>query len=142
MGNHLDDSNRTTLDPKVHEASPGKSHQRTELINPEKPEATADVEARLVFISGSRDGGLVRIRGASLLIGSAHGCDLKIDDTAISAQHAKIRRTSEGAETVFEIHDLATDNGTRVNEIAQKTTILTNNDVIEIGRTKLVFKRL
>lgn len=45
------------------------------------------------------------------LIGRSTGCRLVVDHDTISRYHAELRRTSAG----WEIHDLASTNGTRVN---------------------------
>ena len=133
------------LDPTAYERqqpdrprSP-RSAERTELITDQGP----PVLAWLVITSqGPRHGDLVRITGSSFLIGRANDCDLRLDDSHASRQHARIR--VEGARDAprFVLHDLATDNGTSVNGRRQTAVELNNGDVIRIGRTELTFKRL
>ena len=68
-------------------------------------------------------------------IGRTRRCELPIMSRRISRQHAKIT-FSNGA---FTIDDLESKTGTRVNDNRITSTILRNNDVIQIGDVKLQF---
>ncbi len=61
---------------------------------------------------------------------------LRLADDRISTQHCEIRRESRG----FVLVDLGSKNGTRVNGQLEKQVVLTENAIIEVGRTHLLFR--
>lgn len=65
-------------------------------------------------------------------------CDFVLDDELVSGQHAQIRL--EGGQ--FVLYDLASTNGTFVNNRRIQRQMLMDNDVIRIGNTSLVFKSI
>jgi pSer/pThr/pTyr-binding forkhead associated (FHA) protein len=99
--------------------------------------------AWLVVVEGAHSGHIFRLHPDATLIGRDPGCDIVLDDTAASRQHAKARVVEgENKEKVFVIQDLATENGTFINgkEIVKRE--LSDGDRILIGHTKLVFKQI
>jgi pSer/pThr/pTyr-binding forkhead associated (FHA) protein len=93
------------------------------------------VGAVLVITSGERSGDRVELSDA-VVIGRA-GTDLVLDDPEVSRRHAEIR--DRGGH--FEIEDLGSRNGTRVNgEPVDRITSLANGAHIRIGRTDLVLE--
>jgi len=64
-------------------------------------------------------------------------CQVVFQDSAVSKQHARINL--EGGQ--FVIYDLASTNGTFVNNRRIQKQLLYDNDVIGIGHNQLVFKR-
>ena len=72
--------------------------------------------------------------------------DIVIDDNSVTRQHAKIRLLEEEREgkkvKVFVLYDLATENGTFVNEQEIVKQPLQDGDHILIGRTQFVFKQV
>lgn len=62
--------------------------------------------------------------------------DLTLDDYEVSRAHACVRRTSDG----WELSDLASKNGTRVNGARTGSTMLVDGDVIEIGSLFIIFR--
>lgn len=120
-------------------ASPGPvSSALTEIIGGPPPSFSW-----LVIRDGPRAGHIFRIEAAGTSIGRDPQCDILLDDDAISRQHAKVKveKNSEN-EPEFFIYDLATSNGTRVNGQPIVKQSLVDGDLIEIGRTKLVFKKI
>lgn len=77
---------------------------------------------------------------SSWLIGRDDACDLRLDaDPFLSSRHAEIWR--DGPDLL--IQDLASTNGTRLNteELARgESATLAHGDVIEVGRTALLFR--
>lgn len=71
-----------------------------------------------------------------LTLGRRAGNDVRIDDVAVSGEHARIivqpNRYLDGAVDIF-IEDLNSTNGTRVNGEAIKRQRLNHGDLIQIG---------
>lgn len=65
-------------------------------------------------------------------------CDFVLDDELVSGQHAQVRL--EGGQ--FVLYDLASTNGTFVNNRRVQRQTLMDNDVIRVGNTSLVFKAI
>lgn len=110
---------------------------KTEIIGGPPPSF-----AWLVIRDGPRAGQIFRLSGDGTSVGRDSQCDVILDDDAVSRQHAKLRteKNSDG-ESQFFIYDLATANGTKVNSESIVKQSLLDGDLIEIGRTKLVFKK-
>jgi pSer/pThr/pTyr-binding forkhead associated (FHA) protein len=71
-----------------------------------------------------------------LTIGRRAGNDVRIDDVAVSGQHARIvvlpNAYLDGVEDIF-IEDLGSTNGTRVNGQPVRRQRLSHGDMIRIG---------
>ena len=99
--------------------------------------------AWLVIREGPRAGQIFRLNAGGTNIGRDSQCDIILDDDAVSRQHAKLRTEKNvDDEAQFFIYDLATSNGTKVNGQPVVKQPLSDGDLIEIGRTRLVFKRV
>ena len=99
--------------------------------------------AWLVLVDGVHAGHIFTLGTDSTTIGRDSGCDVVIDDPAISRQHVKIRSVKvEDEKQSFILHDLATENGTHVNGEEKVKVELHDGDQILIGQTRLVFKRV
>jgi hypothetical protein len=72
------------------------------------------------------------------IIGRSRRCDVVLTDPNVSRQHAEIRRQDDG----FEIRDLGSTNGIRVNRRDCKQAVLQDGDRIELGTAELRFERL
>lgn len=73
----------------------------------------------------------------TLLIGRRPECNLTLDDTRVSRQHAMIRRQDDG---YYWFYDLGSSNGSYINEQRVITTRrLLNGDVIRICETRFEF---
>lgn len=71
------------------------------------------------------------------LIGRAEDADIRVDADWVSGHHARVKQ--EGQD--FAIEDLGSSNGTYVNyERIQHGRVLTDNDIVFLGRTKMVFR--
>jgi len=117
-------------------AQPGAA--KTERLQVEPP-----TFAWLVVAEGIHAGHIFRLHPDTTLIGRDPGCDIVLDDTAATRQHAKVRVVEgENKQKVFMLHDLATENGTFVNDEEIVKHELRDGDRIIIGRTKLVFKQI
>lgn len=99
--------------------------------------------AWLVVVDGIHAGRPFELSSDSTLVGRDPTCNIMLDDAAVSRQHIKIRATEgEDKKKVFVIHDLATENGTLVNDEEIFKCELKDGDVILIGQTRLVFKQI
>jgi hypothetical protein len=71
-----------------------------------------------------------------LMIGAASGNDVRLGGPGVEARHAQISATMSG----FTIVDLNTKHGTRVNAERVRERQLHNDDVIQIGAARFVFR--
>jgi hypothetical protein len=62
-------------------------------------------------------------------IGRSRGCSLTLDDDSVSRWHAELRRTPRG----WEVHDLGSLNGTRVNGWRVQRARLEAGDELRLG---------
>jgi pSer/pThr/pTyr-binding forkhead associated (FHA) protein len=62
--------------------------------------------------------------------------DILLDDVTVSRRHAEFRLDKDGSWAVADVGSL---NGTYVNRQPVESTVLANNDQIQIGKFRLVF---
>ena len=74
-------------------------------------------------------------RDGAVVVGRVAGCDVQINDHAVSRQHARIE-LADGRATVI---DLGSQNGTLVNNQRVERRELVGGDVLTIGTGVLVF---
>ena len=106
---------------------------KTEILRREPPEM-----AWFVVRSGPRAGKEFRLGEITNIGRDAMQNDIAIDDSAISRQHARVKL--EGGQ--FVLYDLASANGTFVNDELIQKRLLVNGDRIKIGETDLVFMQV
>ena len=70
-----------------------------------------------------------------VVIGRVAGCEVQLDDTSVSRQHARIE-LGDGRATVV---DLGSQNGTLVNNQRVERRDLVGGDVLTVGTAVLVF---
>jgi len=73
-----------------------------------------------------------------MTIGRSRECDIFLEDLAVSRLHATIRETSDGG---YEIQDHLSATGTFVNGLRITRYRLLEGDVVQIGMSRLTFKR-
>jgi hypothetical protein len=142
-GDAVDPTVRDGMQPDIGYGQSGFSQpgEATDMIPSEDEEPAM---CWLIFTSeGPRYGEMLRLQGKSIIIGRDDDCEVTIQDRTASRQHAKIRVEGQDDDAHYMLHDLATDNGTFVNgtKIPQPTEI-NNGDIIRIGYTEMMFKRL
>lgn len=86
----------------------------------------------LVVLSGADSGKSHVVEGKRVTIGRDRFCDIHLDDTQASRCHARLNNTDLG----YELEDLNSTNGTRINGIQVKRQRLYNGDQIVIGLSK------
>jgi hypothetical protein len=113
---------------------PPPKFEPTKLVE-ERPPAMAWLAVK----SGPRAGHQFNLRTGPNTIGrDSRRCDIVLDDGAVSAEHARIN--FENGQ--FVIYDLASLNGTFVNRQRVQRQLLMDGDLIGIGNTILVFKKV
>ena len=93
--------------------------------------------AYLVVLSGPRVGRTIHL-AKEVTLGRAGENDVCIDDPAVSAHHAKIRRE----ESTYVLYDLASENGTRVESQKVHRQELQSGNHISVGDELYMFKLL
>ncbi len=69
------------------------------------------------------------------LIGRSPQCEIFLDDVTVSRRHAELVRDGD----TFSIRDLGSLNGTYVNRRRIESTVLENDDEVQIGKYRLTF---
>jgi pSer/pThr/pTyr-binding forkhead associated (FHA) protein len=93
--------------------------------------------ARLTIENGTQKGRQVAIEaGQEIKIGRASDNGIPLDDTKASRYHARVVAQGDA----FLLEDLESTNGTRVNDRPVSRRILESGDVIQIGKSRLVFQ--
>jgi RNA polymerase subunit RPABC4/transcription elongation factor Spt4 len=69
------------------------------------------------------------------LIGRSPECQIFLDDVTVSRRHAELERVGES----FTIRDLGSLNGTYVNRRRIESTVLQDDDEVQIGKYRLTF---
>jgi hypothetical protein len=75
--------------------------------------------------------------GEFTTIGRETDCDVVVQDDSVSGRHARIKRTETGH---YELTDLGSTNGTRVDEHPIDRMILLDGDRFSIGETKFTVR--
>jgi pSer/pThr/pTyr-binding forkhead associated (FHA) protein len=91
--------------------------------------------ARLVMVSAPAPGAEFSLTKPALSIGRLEELDLCISHRSISREHARV--TQKGGN--FEIEDLRSANGVRVNGQAVKRSPLRSGDIVELGQVRFRF---
>ncbi len=99
----------------------------------------ASTYAYVIIANQARAGTIFQLKKGLTTIGRSGSNDIRLDEPSVSSEHAQIR--SDG-EKEFTLIDLGSANGARLNGRPVQQHILRHNDVVELGETKLVFKRI
>jgi hypothetical protein len=126
--------------PQEGELEPEGRHGETMIysssarVRGEVEEAQGARQARaLVTVAGRRLP--LPPRGATL--GRSRDCDIVLEDSSISRQHAEIRPGAEG----WTVADLGSTNGVRLNgRTVRGAMSLRSGDRVELGSTEIVFE--
>jgi S1-C subfamily serine protease len=90
---------------------------------------------RLTIGSGSSEGRTVEVTGEQLVIGRDPDCELILDDSKVSRQHASLKPLPDGRA---ELRDLGTTNGTYVDgKRIEGPIVLQGGEEVRVGRTVL-----
>lgn len=114
--------------------------QTTEIpkVNPAHFAELSGGNAVLVVTKGALEGVRFTLNSASreaITIGRSPESAIFLDDVTVSRQHATLTLTDEG----WVLTDSGSLNGTYVNRNLITSTILANNDDVQIGKYRLAF---
>lgn len=82
------------------------------------------------------DGQVLQLRAGRHTIGRLADCDLHLDDTTVSREHAAVVRRGE----TWWVLDLGSTNGTRVNGVSAAEHPLSDGDHIEVGEVDVTYR--
>jgi len=74
--------------------------------------------------------------GADAIIGRGSDCDIRLSVDSVSRKHAKVALRNEE----YHIEDMNSTNGVYVNGVRVVKCVLRDNDQIEMGGVKIIFK--
>ncbi len=92
--------------------------------------------ALLVVKRGPNAGSRFLLDQPVTLAGRHPDSDILLDDVTVSRRHAEFRLDKHGSWAVADVGSL---NGVYVNRQAVDSTVLANNDEVQIGKFRLVF---
>ena len=116
--------------------------ETTMSLGPEELEAASladNIEgpALVVRSGGGRAGESFEAIGDRALIGRSPECDVFLDDVTVSRRHAELTRDGK----IFTIRDLGSLNGTFVNRRRIESSVLEDDDEVQIGKYRMTFLR-
>lgn len=113
------------LDPELRTGSFGLSARF-------KEGAGGTAGGSLVLPNGSR----VRLSDATVTIGRAAECAVRLADTSVSRRHAEVRASGDG----WTVTDLGSTNGTRINGAIVTERRLEDGDTITVGDSHITYE--
>jgi hypothetical protein len=117
-------------------ASPGQARPTASQSVQPSSSGTAQAQAALCCIAGPCVGATIVLKVGTVHIGRSPGSDIALaSDPTVSRQHAAIERTAVG----WEVRDLGSTNGTRVNGVVVRQALLRPGDTLAFGRSLFRF---
>ena len=103
-----------------------------------------DVKPALVFLSGELIAVPIPLEREDVILGRALEADVRVNDTQVSRQHAKVSAVAgdDASSTEYILIDLESRNGTFLNGSRVDRAKLRNGDKITIGETIIRFDLL
>jgi pSer/pThr/pTyr-binding forkhead associated (FHA) protein len=83
-----------------------------------------------------------RLDSARMEIGRSYDTPIFLDDRTVSMRHAAIRYERVKEKDEFVLYDLASTNGTYLNDVSIHLAVLKDNDRIRVGETEMAFKKV
>jgi hypothetical protein len=136
----------TGSQPKAAPKSRPRTPAPRQHAPPAKPTADADADAgatRVISTASSTSAILRPLGGtgepqritARATVGRLPDCDVTLDDASVSRRHAELTETNG----TWEISDLGSTNGVKLNGERVQTARLADGDRLELGNVKLTF---
>ncbi len=91
--------------------------------------------AYLILTSDLGSGNIVPLERTPLIVGRTDDCDVRVVSSLVSRRHARIEPKEDG----WQVEDLASKNGIRVNGQPVTRIMLNDGDLIDIGSLQLKF---
>ena len=107
----------------------------SQLIDQAAQEPASGSRAELTGLSDGVSGQSFALGSTRIVVGRAKNCDLRIDDSSVSSEHARIVRDSAGWRVV----NLLSTNGTFVNDRKISSSAIANGDRLRFGRVEFRF---
>jgi DNA-binding CsgD family transcriptional regulator len=106
--------------------------EKRTTTHPEPPQETLPERAAiaLVGVEGSGAGRVFVLSTRQTLVGKADGSDIRLTDTGVSRQHAKLLVAADKTVTLF---DLASTNGTYLNDTRIELAQVRPGDIVRFG---------
>ncbi len=101
-----------------------------------------DLKPALVFLSGELIAVPIPLDREEVILGRALEADVRVNDTQVSRQHARLSTSLKGDAEEYFVQDLDSRNGTFLNGRRIRREKLANGDKITIGDTILRFDLL
>lgn len=114
-------------------SSRGQERKRLKKLEPD----TSTI-ARLDLANVRGTIGSFDLNSAETTIGRSRECHIFLEDLAVSRLHATIRRLADGS---YEIEDRSSATGTFVNGVRITRSRLIEGDTVQIGASRLMFRR-
>src|SRR2546430_6081109 len=94
------------------------------------PVAMGVARATLTILAGLDAGRTILLADNPVVLGSAAGTDVRVDDPGLSRKHARVVRSADDA---FWIEDLGSTNGTYVGSRRVIRARLASGDLVQLG---------
>ncbi len=107
----------------------------SQLIDEAAQEPASGSRAELTGLSSGVSGQSFGLGSTRIVVGRANNCDLRIDDSSVSSEHARIVKDSAGWRVV----NLLSTNGTFVNDSKVSSSAIANGDRLRFGRVEFRF---
>lgn len=104
-------------------------------LEPASSRESIEGPALVVRSGGGRAGESFEAIGDRAMIGRSPECDVFLDDVTVSRRHAELARDGN----VFTIRDLGSLNGTFVNRRRIESSVLEDDDEIQVGKYRMTF---
>jgi len=95
----------------------------------------------LISLAGPGKGSRFLLDVDCVTIGRDSSSEIFLDDVTVSRKHCQILRSKIGTDTIFEVEDLKSLNGTYVNAVSKVRTSLNHGDEVQVGKYRLTFFR-
>ena len=119
----------------VEDESLGATHENGVLTVPGRSGRNLKAD-RMVVIAGPGQGQEYVLAGQRAVIGRGEECEIAINHPSVSRVHAEVRPIGDGR---YEIVDLGSANGVRVNGVELPNSLLDARDVVELGDVIMKF---
>ncbi|MEM9622818.1 MAG: FHA domain-containing protein [Pseudomonadota bacterium] len=114
------------------------TEQTRRALEQVRTQAMTQAGAFLLGASSAVEGEVFQLQVGENRLGRAVYCDVIINDTTVSAEHAAVNVRPEGVSII----NLMATNGTKVNGVDITSTELSDGDVVRLGRVNMVFKEI